>query len=151
MSAEASNWARRMQTGSPSTKGVLMVLADIADNEGHIRFISPDYLSECSELSRAAVFKHLRRLEAGGVLRREPGSRRDDGALVVTGQLLVGEKFAPPGAGETGEGGDQVSENEEVGRGESTRWTGGESTTWTGGSSTWWTGGSPRGGLPPYI
>ena len=94
MSAEASNWARRMKTGSPSTKALLMVLADIADHEGHIRFISTSYLMEGSELGRAAVFIHLARLEKGGVFARERDGFKKSGAPIVSGQLLLGAQLA---------------------------------------------------------
>jgi hypothetical protein len=124
-----------MQTGSSSTKVLLMVLADIADNEGHMRFISVKYLCECSELSRSTVFTHLRRLENGGVFERETSHRRDDGAPVVTGRLLIGRFFRD---GEAVEGG--VREPDSGGAVQLPDW--GES-----GSRT---GGSPAAGLAPY-
>ena len=146
MSAEASNWARRMKTGSPSTKALLMVLADIADHEGHIRFISTSYLMEASELGRTAIFDHLARLVAGGVFVRERDGFRKTGAPIVTGQLQLQAAFiespTPDPSPLAGRGELQPEGSPPDGL---------PSAENEGGQSATRTGGSPPGGLPPYI
>lgn len=92
MSAEASNWAWKLDLDSPMTRLVLIALADIADNEGHIRFIREDYLLRKTCVGRGTFFLHLRKLESGGVFARERNTR-GDGSRTMTGQLALGARW----------------------------------------------------------
>jgi hypothetical protein len=93
VSSEALRWAKRVRTGSGSTKTVLLLLADVADADGFVRFLSVKYLTDCGELSRSTVFAHLRRLEDGGVAVRLATGRRDNGGELISIQLRLDRAF----------------------------------------------------------
>ena len=95
MSAVASNWAWQIEGLALAAKLLLMKLADIADNEGYIRFISAEYLARQTGISRSGVYDHMRRLEDAGVFAREDAGRRRDGAGLVTGRLILAGSIAP--------------------------------------------------------
>lgn len=82
MSAEASAWALRQRAGSPATKCVLLVLADVSDQQGHSWYSQRD-IAKMAECSVRTVRTHLHRLEELGLLyriewRRSDGSRSTD-------------------------------------------------------------------------
>lgn len=63
-------WARRVRTGNPGRKAVLMVLAEYAD-EADSCYPSQATIADATELSGRSVRRHLADLEAAGVLHRE--------------------------------------------------------------------------------
>ena len=62
MSFQALNWAVKQRVGSPVSKGILMALANYADERGTC-FPSHDRLVRETELSEKSVRTHLKRLE----------------------------------------------------------------------------------------
>lgn len=76
MSVEAITWALKQRTGSSTTKHVLIVLANYA-NEDAACFPSQKLIGEQTELSERAIRTALNALEEGGFIRRENRRRRD--------------------------------------------------------------------------
>jgi hypothetical protein len=76
MSIEAMNWARKILTGCPGRKAVLMSLADRADEQWSC-FPSLALIAAETELCERSVRRHLRELEDQGVVYTEnrPGRR----------------------------------------------------------------------------
>ena len=62
MSIEAMNAALQVKTGSPSRKLILLVLANMANQDGEC-WPSVQYISDRTELSRSTVLRHLKTLE----------------------------------------------------------------------------------------
>lgn len=62
MSIEAMNWALNVKTGAPSTKSVLLILANRADHQGRC-WPGIDGIAEQTELSRRSVIQHIQKLE----------------------------------------------------------------------------------------
>lgn len=82
MSWQATNWARTQTTGSPAVKVILLLLADLAD-ENHSCFPGQARLAEDSEQHVNSVARHLKTLETLGLIRRsfrydERGKRTSD-------------------------------------------------------------------------
>lgn len=71
MSWQATAWARTQKTGSPAAKVILLLLADLAD-ENHSCFPGQDRLASDSEQSVKSVSRHLAALEEAGFIRRVP-------------------------------------------------------------------------------
>jgi hypothetical protein len=76
MSNAAVNWARRVTTGNPARKAVLMVLADYADEEWSC-FPGQERLSTETELSTRTIGRALSDLEEVGLIRRARRTRGD--------------------------------------------------------------------------
>jgi len=76
MSFMAMAWASKQKTGSPTKKLILLLLADRANDEGYCWPSIQSICSDC-ELSRDAVIRNIKRLEADGLLsvirRKEDG------------------------------------------------------------------------------
>lgn len=70
MSIEAMNWALATKVGSPTTKAVLMILANRADHQGRC-WPGIDGIAEQTEISRRSVIRHIKILEQGGFLEVE--------------------------------------------------------------------------------
>lgn len=78
MNDNAFQWAFAQQTGSPTTKHVLVVLAFHSDDTG--MFAQPQrILAQATELSERTVRNALKQLEAGGFLKRTPVRTPDEG------------------------------------------------------------------------
>lgn len=75
MSNRALTWAWSQKTGGPALKGVLTVLADLAD-EDHSCWPSMEYIGDKVEVSERSVRRHLTQLEEAGLLLKV---RRDSG------------------------------------------------------------------------
>jgi hypothetical protein len=75
MSWQATAWAERRKTGSPSAKVLLLVLANYADDSGRC-WPSQTTLASGAELSMDTVQRQLRRLEANGHIRRTTRVRK---------------------------------------------------------------------------
>lgn len=72
-------WARDQRVGAPSTKLVLLLLADYADDEGHCwPFV--ETVAEKAEMGEKSVRRHLKKLEKLGLLERTR-ERRADGTM----------------------------------------------------------------------
>lgn len=67
MSIKAISWAFDQQTGSPTTKLILIKLADNANDDGEC-WPSQKYISKHTELSRESVNRHIKKLEASKLL-----------------------------------------------------------------------------------
>lgn len=79
MSMSAMTWARDQKVGAASTKLVLLLLADYADDDGHCwPFI--ETVAEKAEMGEKSVRRHLNKLEKMGLLRRRR-KRRSDGTM----------------------------------------------------------------------
>lgn len=79
MSMSAMTWARDQKVGAASTKLVLLLLADYADDDGHCwPFI--ETVAEKAEMSEKSVRRHLNKLEKIDLLRRRR-KRRSDGTM----------------------------------------------------------------------
>ena len=113
MSMAALTWARRQSTGSPVAKGLLLLLADYADDSG-LCWPSQTTLAREFEASKRTILRTLQSLEAAGLLQRETmhrddGSRGTDRIRLALGALDGGgEPLTPPGDSLTG-GGDTES------------------------------------------
>lgn len=71
MSYQASEWASRTaRTGSSSAKGVLMVMAEVADSDGRGVRLSQSSIAERSELTERTVRRAWVLLEEKGFIRR---------------------------------------------------------------------------------
>lgn len=75
MSWAATNWARTQRTGTTNTKMILLLLADLAD-ENHSCFPGQARLAADAEMHVNSVARHVTKLEALGLVRREA---RQDG------------------------------------------------------------------------
>lgn len=75
MSNLAITWALSQKTGSPTSKLILLKLADQANDEGFC-WPSQTTISKHCEVSRETVNRHIKRLESSGFLRVQ---RRFDG------------------------------------------------------------------------
>jgi len=67
MSAETLFWAVKAQVGNPQRKLILIALADIS-NEKKECWPSHEYLGRVAECSRSSVIRHLKELEASGLI-----------------------------------------------------------------------------------
>lgn len=76
MSIAASQWAKKVRTGAPGRKAVLLVLADYADELGSC-FPGQKRIADETEMGERTVRRHLAELEQEGWIRRE--ERRVDG------------------------------------------------------------------------
>lgn len=101
MSNTALHWAWQQTTGGPAQKIVLITLADLADEE-HSCWPSPTYISENTEVSERSVRRHLKHLEAAGLIRKERryggyGARLNDRYyLDVEGQISATRALVAP-------------------------------------------------------
>lgn len=76
------SWARKIITGSPSVKAVLMAIANYADEDG-MCWPSQEMLAADTELSRHTVMRCMETLEEQGMITRQrqhrgDGSRKSD-------------------------------------------------------------------------
>lgn len=78
MSWQATNWALTQKTGDVGRKTVLLLLANLADEEGSC-FPGQERLAKESEQSVSTVYRQLKRLEADGFIRREHRNSRGEG------------------------------------------------------------------------
>ena len=107
------NWAGEQRTGSPARKLVLLVLANWATPEGFVRLVDAEALAEQAEQHRATVFRHLRALEAAGVLTREGGRSGNSGRFgTISGRLHLDRRIAAEAA-VSDEGADQAPDSTE--------------------------------------
>jgi DNA-binding transcriptional ArsR family regulator len=67
MSIRAIAWALQVRTGSPTTKLVLIKLADNANDDG-VCWPSMSHIARHTELSRSTVVRHIAALEAAGLV-----------------------------------------------------------------------------------
>jgi hypothetical protein len=110
---ETLAWARRVRTGSPGKKAVLMVLAEHAD-EANSCFPSQKLIADATEQSERTVRSQLADLEKGGFLRRE---RRDDaGGRKTDRYFLVVTPPANPAGDPTGNESDPTGNSEQAHR-----------------------------------
>jgi DNA-binding transcriptional ArsR family regulator len=84
------------RTGSPTTKLVLLKLADNANE--WVAWPSVQYIVDDTELSERAVREHLRKLETLGLVRAE--KRFVDGVQTTTKYHLLADGWVPRKAGE---------------------------------------------------
>lgn len=116
MSTKCLSWAIDQTTGSHTRKLVLLLLADLAD-EQHTCYPGREYLAERAELSDGAVSRALTQLAADGYVRVLRRARRRGGRTSNRYLLLVrGEatplpdvddwvsEFAPPVDDDAGQG-----------------------------------------------
>ena len=75
MSHDATNWAIKQRGLKPATKIVLWHLAD-CHNPSHGCFPSHEYLAENAEMSISTVQRHIKELEALGLISREKVKRK---------------------------------------------------------------------------
>lgn len=78
MSVRAIQWALLAKTGSPTTKAVLLVLADTCNHEG-ICWPGQEYIAVRAEVSVRSVRNHLEVLESAGLLSRRKRGRKGGG------------------------------------------------------------------------
>lgn len=92
MSWEALTWAsnEKMKLGSPTARGLLILLANYADEEGKC-FPSHEKLQKVTEFSARAVQLNMNKLEEWGLIERKR-ERNDDGTLGRTRYRLCLEK-----------------------------------------------------------
>jgi len=76
MSIRALAWAKSIRTGSPTTKAVLVAVADYADEDG-VSWPSQQRLADDTELSLHSVMRALDKLEDLGLVKRERRHRKD--------------------------------------------------------------------------
>lgn len=69
MSAEATTWALKKTVGHPTTKLILLILADVAGQE-HSSWYGQKRLAEMAEISERSLRTHLTKLEELGLLTR---------------------------------------------------------------------------------
>jgi DNA-binding transcriptional ArsR family regulator len=86
MSTKALSWAIEQPTGSPTRKLILLLLADLAD-EQLTCYPGREYLAEHAELSEGTVSRTITELRAGGYIRvlrraRKRGGRRTNRYLI---------------------------------------------------------------------
>lgn len=94
MSAEAAAWALKQSTGNSTTKLVLLILADVADENGE-SYYGQEKLASMAETTTRTLRDHLKNLEAMGLLerrerRRESGYRTSD-----LYRLLIHSEISP--------------------------------------------------------
>lgn len=87
MSWNVVAWANDQPTESPSSHLVLVQLANIAGQDGVVRFLDVDYLARVSKQSRRSVFRRLGEFERAGVLTREIVSHTCEGRPVTGAKL----------------------------------------------------------------
>ncbi len=117
MSWQALNWANEQQTSSTSAQFVLILLANVADVDGFVRFVSADNLAKWSRQSRASVFRRLKDLEEVGLLVREPAQFSRSGGRLVSGQLRLDRTYiAASTEAEPSGGSSQVETTSDEGR-----------------------------------
>lgn len=75
MSHDATNWAIKQRGLKPATKIVLWHLAD-CHNPSHGCFPSHEYLAENAEMSISTVQRHIKELEALGLISRSKVKRK---------------------------------------------------------------------------
>lgn len=92
MSWEALTWASndKMKLGSPTARGLLILLANYADEEGKC-FPSHEKLQKVTEFSARAVQLNMNKLEEWGLIERKR-ERNEDGTLGRTRYRLCLEK-----------------------------------------------------------
>lgn len=88
MSWQATAWAQRQRTGSPHAKLILLLLANYADEDG-ICWPSQSTLAEASEQSPDTIQRHLGKLEAAGLIRRQRQNRTRGQWLGYVYQLMM--------------------------------------------------------------
>ena len=76
MSVQAITWALALKTGSPTTKAVLLALANYANEDGE-SWHSQKRIADDTELSRHSVMRSMEYLADHGVLGREKRYRAD--------------------------------------------------------------------------
>lgn len=94
MSVNALRWARRQRTGSLSTKAVLLVLADYADDDG-MCWPSTRTLADDCETDQRTVRRLLGRLRDGGLIAWESQPRRSTVYRLALRPALVSEGSRP--------------------------------------------------------
>lgn len=108
MSIKAISWALSQTTGSPTSKLVLIKLADNANDEG-MCYPSYQLISQHTELSKRSIMDHIKKLADAGFLRIE--NRFVDGAQITNKYFLnLSKTNSPPvnvvhGGSERGAGG----------------------------------------------
>src|SRR5688572_236500 len=94
MSTKCLSWAIDQTTGSATRKVVLLLLADLAD-EQHTCYPGREYLAERAELSEGAVSRALTQLAADGLVRVLRRARRRGGRTSNRYLLLVKGEATP--------------------------------------------------------
>jgi DNA-binding transcriptional MocR family regulator len=82
MSFEAMTWANAQRTGCPARKALLVAIANYADRDG-VCWPSQKRLAHDSEQSLSSVERHMKSLEASGLITRREKARRGDGGVVT--------------------------------------------------------------------
>jgi len=125
MSTETTAWAKRQKCGNPTTKALLLELANWANPDGTVKFRNVKVIAELMEIAPRTVQRHLARLEEPtldypdrlGLIRRVEHFR-DDGGQSANGFELIGyqmpyakpdDKVSPPPMTETTPGDDNVT------------------------------------------
>lgn len=91
-------WAFRQKTGSPGRKAVLMALSTLADATTGRCECKQETIAEWVEVDERSVRRHLKALEAAGLLARRPQYRKDRGRRGDEFLLLAdGVDFWPDG------------------------------------------------------
>ncbi|WP_371346059.1 helix-turn-helix domain-containing protein [Ancylobacter sp. IITR112] len=107
MSVEAITWANKQRAGSPGAKLVLLALANYADEDGYC-YPSQATLATVTEMSRDSIARHMKALEALGLLAREGRFDKTGRRTTDMVRLLVSPQGTPQFAGvgtPAGEGG----------------------------------------------
>jgi DNA-binding Lrp family transcriptional regulator len=76
MSWQATAWAQKQRTGSPSAKAVLLVLANYANEHG-VCWPSQNTLAIATEQSQDSVQRRLRELEKLGLIKKQKRRRKE--------------------------------------------------------------------------
>lgn len=103
--------AKPIKVGNSGRKLVLMMLADISDDNGRC-FPSYQHLADTCEMSRRSVITHINALEADGLIKITHRKQKNDklnSSNVYELILNSGENFAPPSEKSTPGGSENIS------------------------------------------
>ena len=99
MSIRAIAWALQVRTGSPTTKLVLIKLADNANDDG-VCWPAMSHIARHTELSRSTVVRHIAALEAAGLVivtrRAQDGVQLPSHYKLVMMSNQIGSATLPP-------------------------------------------------------
>lgn len=98
MSVEAITWANKQRTGSPGAKLVLLALANYADEDGYC-YPSQATLAIVTEMSRDSIARHMKALEALGLLAREGRFDKTGRRTTDMVRLLISPMGTPANCG----------------------------------------------------
>lgn len=100
MSIEAMNWAYRQTVGDGITKSILVVLANMADQDGKC-WPSIDYIQQRTEFSRATVVNRLTQLAEAGYIEKQKRAGDGGGRKSTLYHLNLGAKFTAQTLGQS--------------------------------------------------